>query len=91
MPDYPEFKYSYRKMRCYRKAVYVDCTSTYQYIPEKNMYRLIKQTCSRNMTGVGRSYCSGRSHGGLCELLTVTPIEVPPDASDFEPQSHLSE
>lgn len=91
MPDYPQYKYTDRKMRCYRKGIYVDATSTYQYIPEKNVYRLIKRTCSRNMTGGDRSYCSGRVHGSLCKLLTVNPIEIPPDAPDFEPQSHLSE
>ena len=90
MMNYPEYKYSYRKIKCYDRKVYIDSVATYQYIPERKVYRLIKQTCSLYENHNNRHRCFGHTkfHED-CLVINPLPIEVPPDSSEFEPQSYL--
>ncbi len=88
--NYPKYKYSYRKIKCYDRKVYINSVATYQYIPERNVYRLIKQTCSLNEDYNNRHRCLGHTKFlGDCYIINPQPTEVPPDSLEFEPQSRL--
>lgn len=90
--DYPQYKYSYRRLRCYDKKVYITSVATYQYIPEKNVYRLIKRTCSLNEDYNNRHRCFGRTKFlDECYIINPPPAEVPPNSPEFEPQAHLTD
>ncbi len=84
MEEYPKYKYSYRTRRCYIKRIYVDIVSKFEYVPEKNVYRLLENRCSLSQKGL-RKKCLNHN----CRVLyPLGPIEISPDASDFEPQEY---
>lgn len=79
--DYPEYRYIYSKIKCYKKTVYVDTTSTYKYEPLKNVYQCIKCTCSM----YNSLKCNGRDgYNEPCFIINPLPIELSPDSKDFD-------
>ena len=40
--NYPEYKHTYQKIKCYEQNVYIDSVATYKYIPEKKRLSLDK-------------------------------------------------
>lgn len=86
MHDFPEYKHTYRKIKCFYRKIFIDSTSTYQYVPEKNVYILIKSTCSMHDC----HSCNGIApYGEPCSLINPLAIEVPPNSSEFDSQGHL--
>lgn len=90
MEKYPKYKYLHKRVRCYERSVFVDSTSTYQYVSERNVYKLIKRTCSLNEDYGNRHKCNGKTKfGEPCSLVNFYPHEVPPDSLEFEQQDYL--
>lgn len=81
--NYPKHKEIYRTVKCNQlNNTNVICTETYEYIPEKNVYRLISSSCS------GSQKCSGITSYGLpCFRISSRPTEISPESPQLAVQS----
>lgn len=86
--EYPKYKYFYRKYKCPIGRVYVNITSKFEYIPEKDKYRLTEQLCDREINPVKCSHCPYRRKSFISDLPLV---ELSPNDSAFLPQEHLTD
>lgn len=83
--DYPKYKEVYRKIKCYKTDRYVNCVTTYKYIPDKNVYKTLYGSCSNTK-------CNGITKYGIpCVYVNPLPHEFSPDSPELGEQTHLTD
>lgn len=83
--DYPEYRYVYSKIKCYKMRIYVNTTTTYRYDPCKNMYCCVKRTCDVNLGFSNYRKCNGMDNFcNPCLIINPMPVELFPNSAEFE-------